>query len=148
MKIRIELDASLEEPEVVIRAAMLTEQIQQIQMALQEVVRKPLVFYKGTSEYFLEIEQILFFETDDAKIFAHTVDNAYEVRLKLYELEDYLPRFFCRVSKSTIVNSKKIYSLDRSFSGSSRIGFYDSHKITYVSRRYQQFLKERLEEMR
>ncbi|MGT2846096.1 LytTR family DNA-binding domain-containing protein [Streptococcus massiliensis] len=148
MKIRIELDETITEAELVIRAPQLTDQIQQIQALLKEFDRKPLIFYKGTSEYFLDVTKILFFETDGDKVFAHTGDNAYEVKLKLYELEDYLPRIFCRISKSTIVNAKKIYSLDKSFSGTSSISFYETHKQTHVSRHYYQFLKERLQEMR
>ena len=35
--------------------------------------------------------------------------EAYEVRLKLYELESILPRYFSRVSKSTIANIRQIY---------------------------------------
>ncbi len=104
MKIRIELDDSLDDVEVVIKAAQLGPDIEQIQQALAQASRPPLIFYKGTSEYFLLLSDLLFFETDGTKIFGHTRDKAYEVRLKLYELEDYLPASFCRVAKSTIVN--------------------------------------------
>lgn len=148
MKIRIELDSSCEETEVVIRAARLDGHIAQIQEALEQLNRTPLIFYKGSSEYFLKIEDILFFETDGSKIFGHTKDNAYEVKLKLYELEDHLPVAFSRVAKSTIVNIKAIYSLDKSFSGTSSIRFYDTHKQVHVSRHYYQLLKEKLQEMR
>lgn len=54
----------------------------------------------------------------------HTRDDAYEVKMKLYELEDCLPAYFCRVSKSTIANARAVYSLDKSFSGTSRISFH------------------------
>ncbi|ETJ26632.1 LytTr DNA-binding protein, partial [human gut metagenome] len=71
-----------------------------------------------------------------------------EVKLKLYELEECLPRYFCRISKSTITNIKAIYSLEKSFSGTSSIRFYDTHKQVHVFRHYFQFLKEKLSEMR
>ena len=51
-------------------------------------------FYKGTGEYYLDLSEILFFETEGSKIYAHTQKEAYEVRLKLYELESILPRYF------------------------------------------------------
>ena len=41
-----------------------------------------------------------------------------------------------------------IYSLEKSFSGTSSIRFYDTHKQVHVSRHYFQFLKEKLSEMR
>ncbi|TKW65501.1 MAG: LytTR family transcriptional regulator, partial [Streptococcus thermophilus] len=52
------------------------------------------------------------------------------------------------ISKSTIVNIKQIYSLENSFSGTSTVNFYQTHKQVHVSRRYYPVLKERLNEMR
>jgi DNA-binding LytR/AlgR family response regulator len=148
MKIRIELDDGLDDVEVVIRTNRLSVEIEQIQQALMQIERPRLVFYKGTSEYFLELADILFFETDGARIFAHSRDNAYEVKLKLYELEECLPTYFSRISKSSIANIRAIYSLDKSFSGTSTIRFYDTVKQIHVSRHYYQLLKEKLREMR
>lgn len=148
MKIRIELDDSLNDIEVVIRASHLSEELEQIQQALSQVSRPQLIFYKGSSEYFLDLADILFFETDGTRIFGHTRDNAFEVKFKLYELENSLPTTFCRISKSSIVNTRSIYSLDKSFSGTSTIRFYDTVKQIHVSRHYYQLLKEKLRETR
>lgn len=148
MRIRIELDESLDEPEVLIRSPHLNDEVMRVQRLLRQTERHALVFYKGTREYFVTVASILFFETDGSKIFAHSRDNAYEVKLKLYELEEYLPAYFCRISKSTIANSKEIYALDKSFSGTSTIQFRDSHKQVHVSRHYYQLLKEKLRETR
>ena len=148
MKIRIELDDGLDEIEVVIRAGQLSAELEQIQQALSQVNRPQLIFYKGNSEYFLDLADILFFETDGSRVFGHSRDNAYEVKLKLYELEDCLPPHFCRISKSSIVNTRSIYSLEKSFSGTSTICFYDTVKQIHVSRHYYQLLKEKLRETR
>ena len=135
MKVRIELDPSMDEPEILIRAPRLTQELAQLQ---ESILRQKLV----------PLANILFFETDGEKIFGHTKDEAYEVKQKLYELEELLPITFCRISKSTIVNAKQIYSLEKSFSGNSTVNFYQTHKQVHVSRRYYQVLKERLNEMR
>lgn len=148
MKIRIELDDGLDDVEVVIKTARLTDQVDQLQQLLSKMNQPSLVFYKDASEYFVKLEDIIFFETDGAKIFAHSRTDAYEVKLKLYELEEVLPITFCRISKSSIANVKSIYSLDKSFSGTSRIRFADTHKVVHVSRHYYQLLKERLQELR
>ncbi|MFQ6173448.1 LytTR family DNA-binding domain-containing protein [Streptococcus anginosus] len=148
MKIRVELDSNLEEAEIVIKVPRFDEQIERIQRSLKEVAKPSILFYKDTSEYYVDLADILFFETEGNKIFAHARNNAYEVKLKLYELEECLPRYFCRISKSTITNIKAIYSLEKSFSGTSSIRFYDTHKQVHVSRHYFQFLKEKLSEMR
>ena len=67
----------------------------------------PLTFYKDRSEYFLDLGTLLFFETDGKRICGHTRNEAYEVKQKLYELEELLPIAFCRISKSAIVNGNE-----------------------------------------
>ena len=144
MKLRIEIDDNLEETEILIKTPALTDEIADLQRILQESKAPRLTFYKGTGEYYLDLSEILFFETDGSKIYAHTQKEAYEVRLKLYELETILPRYFSRVSKSTIANIRQIYSVDKSFSGTGTISFYQTHKEVHVSRHYQSLLKENL----
>ena len=148
MKLRIEIDSNLEETEIVIKAAALTDEIADLQRLLQESKSPRLIFYKGTGEYYLDLSEILFFETEGSKIYAHTHKDAYEVRLKLYELESILPRYFSRVSKSTIANIRQVYSVDKSFSGTGTISFYQTHKEVRDSRHYQSLLKENLRNMR
>ena len=148
MKVRIELDPQMDEPEMIIRAPRLTEDVARLQQLILEQKMTPLTFYKDRSEYFVDVSKILFFETDGEKIYGHTREEAYEVRQKLYELEEILPVAYCRVSKSTIVNTKQIYSIEKSFSGTSTVNFYQTHKQVHVSRHYYQLLKERLKEMR
>ena len=148
MKVSIELDPQMDEPEMIIRAPRLTEDVDRLQQLILEQKMTPLTFYKDRSEYFVDVSEILFFETDGEKIYGHTREEAYEVRQKLYELEEILPIAFCRISKSTIVNTKQIYSIEKSFSGTSTVNFYQTHKQVHVSRHYYQLLKERLKEMR
>ena len=78
----------------------------------------------------------LFFETDENGISAHTRTDAYQVKYKLYELEELLPRFFMRVSKSAILNTNHIYSINRNLTASSVVAFLNTHKQVYVSRYY------------
>lgn len=150
MKLKIEIDESLEENEVLIRCQELTEEISAIQKAVCEVsnASQKFTFYKGTKEYYLMLNEILFFETDDAGISAHTKTDAYQTKYKLYELEDILPGFFMRVSKSTILNTNHIYSIDRNLTASSVVAFFDTHKQVYVSRYYYKPLISKLEEKR
>lgn len=64
MKIRIELDEKLKEDEVLIRTSRLTDEIAEIQKTIVQTVNnfQKFTFYKGTTEYFLELRDILFFE--------------------------------------------------------------------------------------
>ncbi|PXV90304.1 LytTR family transcriptional regulator [Lachnotalea glycerini] len=150
MKIRIEVDENLIEEEVVIRCSRLNTDIQKIQQAVSDITSKAqrFVFYKGDTEYYLLLEEILFFETEANGICVHTLDNVYQTKYKLYELEELLPGFFMRVSKSAILNVNQIYSISRNLTASSIVQFQNTHKQVYVSRYYYKLLKQKLEEKR
>ncbi len=150
MKIRIEVDEGIAEEEVVIRCRGLTGQVTAIQRAISDIVstNQRLAFYKGNTEYYLPLDDILFFETDESGVCAHTREELYHTRYKLYELEELLPASFMRVSKSTILNTAHIYSISRNLTASSVVAFDHTHKQTYVSRYYYKPLIEKLEEKR
>jgi DNA-binding LytR/AlgR family response regulator len=150
MKIRIEVDNEIRENEIIIRCNELTEEVKNIQSVLGDliVVKKSITFYKGETEYYLALEKVLFFETEESAVCAHTTDNIYNVKYKLYELEEILPGYFMRVSKSTILNTNHIYSITRSLSSSSKVEFQNTHKQVYVSRYYYKPLKIKLLEKR
>jgi len=149
MKVRIEVDESFMEEEVVIRCNNLNAQVQAIQKAVAEISSgsQRFIFYKGETEYYLPLEDILFFETDGGGINAHTENEIYQTKYKLYELEEALPGYFMRISKSGILNIRKIFSMTKSIS-SCVVEFQHSPKQVYVSRYYYKPLKEKLEEKR
>ncbi len=148
MKIRIEMDETLMQDEIIIRCQKLSEEVIRVQRAINEVIEKQsnIVFYKGEAEYYFPLEEVLFFETDADGISAHTIADIYRIKYRLYELEELLPGYFLRISKSAILNTKKIFSIDRTLSSSSLVSFQGTHKQVYVSRRYYKPLKDRLEE--
>ena len=76
VKISIALEEQLEEIEVHIRAARISEELRQIERALAEIAHgtSKLVFYKKETEYYLSLTDILFFETDAKTVYAHTAD--------------------------------------------------------------------------
>ena len=150
MKVRIEIEEELLEEEVVIRCSRMDEQIMKIQAAIMEQTRgkQQLALKNGDTRYYLGLEEILFFETENKTVFAHTRDKMLETEYKLYELEELLPGSFMRISKSAIVNLEEIYSITRNLTASSVVEFVHSHKQIYVSRNYYKPLVERLAEKR
>ncbi len=150
MKVRIEIETDLKDAEVIIRCDKIDDQILTLQKALSEMNghTKQLTFYKNDTEYYLTLDKILFFETESGSISAHTADDIYLVKYKLYELEELLPGYFMRVSKSTILNINQVYSITKNITASSVVAFERSHKQVFVSRNYYKALKARLEEKR
>lgn len=148
MKIRIETVEGLPEDEVIIRCGRVDDSIKRIHdyIKQQSLLQTGFTFYKQNKEYYFPLEEVLFFETDDERVYAHTADDAYLIKYRLYELEQLLPRCFVRASKSTIVNSRLVYSIERNLTSSSLLKFVNSHKQVYVSRHYYKQLKQRLNE--
>ncbi|OCN03813.1 hypothetical protein A4S06_04395 [Erysipelotrichaceae bacterium MTC7] len=148
MKIHIELIEDENDEEIIIKTKDITKEVKDIQKFIQNRLKgvKRLVLYKDEEELFVPVEQILFFETSTDGVYAHTKNDAYVVKLRLYELEKELPDSFMRVSKSTIINLSKIMSLQKNITSSSLVRFMNSVKEVYVSRMYYKELKLRLHE--
>ncbi len=148
MKVRIEITDGPEEDEVLIRCRHVDDSVRKIQRFLLEQ-SKPgpkITFYKQNQEYYFSLDDILFFETEGEHVYAHTKDDAFLAKYRLYELEQMLPRNFVRAAKSTIVNIRQIYSVTRNLASSSLIQFTGSHKQVYASRYYWKELRQRLKE--
>ena len=149
LKIRIEMSEGVQE-EVVIRCREITPEIIRLQQLLSGDSDRSNQFllYKGDTEYYLNVNDIIFFETEGNAVMAHTKNDMYETRRKLYKLEELSGGRFQRISKSAIVNVDKVYSIKRNVTSSSAIEFQGTHKQIYVSRAYYKVLREKLEEKR
>ena len=150
MRIRIEVDDRIEENEIIVRCSELNDEVKNIQKLLAEILSqsKQIIFYKGNTEYYISLDEILFFETEESSISAHTINDVYSVKYKLYELEEILPNNFLRVSKSTILNTNHIYSITRNITSASIVEFQNTHKKVFVSKHYYKVLQFKLLEKR
>jgi len=146
LKLRIEVIDDGAEDELIIRCSSIDENVRKLQAFVQSLSQPKLTFFKGTQEYFLPLEEILFFETDNEQIYAHTKNDAFLVKHKLYELEGILPHAFIRAAKGTIVNTSRIYAINRNITSSSQVSFGGTHKQVYVSRHYYKTLKDKMKE--
>ena len=144
MKMRIEIDENLSEEEIIIKCPQLNSEIANLQKEIAGMFGKErkISFERDEKEYFIPIKDILFFETQDKKVYVHTADSVYHSKYKLYELEQLLPHTFVRVSKSSILNTKQIYSISWNIASSSVVEFSNTSKKVYVSRTYYKVLKE------
>lgn len=149
MKIKMEIDPSCDEPEIVLKAPEITEEVEAVYKQLLGRQNKilQLEVEKDNVSYYLKLREILFFETDSKLVMAHTKNEAFKVNYKLYELEEILGANFMRVAKSTIINLDQIYSLTRSISN-CEVTFQESYKKVYVSRRYYRAVRTKLDERR
>ena len=149
MKIRTEICESADE-EIIIRCRERTEQIERIEALLGSLIkrRRELVLSAAGAEHYVAVSEILFFESCDGKVYAHTRDGLFTTEHKLFELSELLPDSFVRISKSAIANVYQIRSLRRELVGNGELTFKGSGKKVYFSRSYYKDLKQKLEEMR
>jgi len=144
VKLRIELTDGQNEDEVIVRCGSIDGNVKKLQDFISNLSSPKMTFYKDSQEFFLPLEDILFFETEGEQVFAHTESDAFKVKYRLYELEDLLPGTFIRAAKGTIVNTKSIYAIDRNITSSSKVSFPGTHKHIYISRHYYKPLKEKM----
>lgn len=143
MKITIETPRPGEEDEIIVRCAALDEQLMKLIYALK-MRQDKITGYVEDKIVKLEPKEIFYFESVDNKVFAYTDKGVYEVRRKLYEIEeDFTHMDFLRISKSSIVNVAKIAYLRPIFNGRFEAKLKNDEKII-ISRQYIADLKKKL----
>ncbi len=146
MKIRTELSNS---EEIVIRCRERNDKIRALESAIEEALRgdNTLTLTLGSAEYFVNKSDILYFESTDGKVYAHTRDRIYTAPHKLFELESMMPACFVRISKSAIANVSKVASLRRELVGNGELTFRDCEKSVWFSRAYYKLLQYKIDEL-
>ena len=132
-----------EQEEVIVKCDKVSDELQKLLNKIKQGKDK-LNVYKNGEIYFLEPDQIFYFESVDQKVFAYSKTDVYEVKSKLYELEAELPiADFMRATKSMILNLNKIKSLTPAFGGRFEALLLNGERVI-ISRQYVTVLKERL----
>ncbi|MFT9819725.1 LytTR family DNA-binding domain-containing protein [Lysinibacillus sp. NPDC056185] len=143
IKISIE-EISLElEEEILIRCHEVDEEINEILNKLKS--ENPILLgHQQDSIHRIRLSDIYYFEAVDGKVFMYCRNNVFEVKQKLYELEELCKGKNCfRASKSTILNIAKISSVHPTISGRFE-AVLDNGERTVISRQYVPVLKNML----
>ena len=102
-----------------------------------------LMGYREEEACRLDIRRVCCFSVEESKVWAHTMDGTYRIKLRLYQLEEMYPKDFVKINQSCIVNVEKILRFDASFSGTLSVTLKNGYK-DYVSRRQIKKVKERI----
>ena len=121
-----------------------TEDVKKLIEKIRDEENIKLYGYKDEKIFILEENKIESIYSEDKKVFARTESNEiFEIKKRIYELENILSEKFVRISNSEIVNFSKVQSLDFKIIGTIVLKFY-TDRYTYVSRRYVKKIKEYL----
>ena len=95
-------------------------------------------------QFEIPVGDIFYIESVDNKTFAYTQSEVYELRQKLYEVEDLLrEKHFLRTSKSTLLNLMKISAIKPALNGRFTAVLFSGEE-TVISRKYVPELKKAL----
>ena len=136
MRVTEKLVKSPEEEGVTLKYIRLTKDFEEI----KEYVRHKgdtLLGYKQTKEKAsIRVEDIFYFETVDGLVFAYTMDSVYEIKGRLYQVEEKVKRRnICRASKTMLVNVEHIISVRTALNGRLNARMENGEEIL-ITRRY------------
>lgn len=143
MKINIKIDRHMEELEVLITTARMSEEVNRVVEWISKFdpTTTMITGIKVDKYELLTQESLIRIYAEDGKVYAKTAKDQYLIRLRLYELEERLDdRKFVRISHSEIVNLKMVKSLDLSYVGTICMELSNG-EVCYVSRRYVSKIK-------
>ncbi len=144
MKIDFKLDNSLKETHVTIMASELNDEVNELIRKLTESVEKPIVGLIDEKVIMLKKEEIIKFYGRDQKVFASTPTGDYQIKKRLYELEEQLAvDKFIRISNSEIINLRKVKYFDMNMFGTICAVMVDGSR-SFVSRRNMKKVKDTL----
>jgi DNA-binding LytR/AlgR family response regulator len=143
LKITVEELESNSEVEVLIKCQHVDEKVEKLISAIQ-LNSKTILGKSEGSTYILTIEDILYFDTVDEKVFIYTKEKVYETSLRLYEIEGMLEDTgVIRVNKSTILNLMKVDHVLPMLNGRIKATLLSGESII-ISRQYVQNFKKKL----
>lgn len=144
MKINIDIDENYDESSITIQTKEWTQELEEILHIIIKSKQQRLFGVDEDQTVLLEPQKIDFIHAEKRKIYAVVHDRRFEVRMKLYEVEDFLiPHGFMRFSKSVIGNLHRIERFELSFNGNLCVYFQSGNK-EYITRKYVGAIKDRL----
>lgn len=143
MKIQIIHDPNIKDPEITVTYGYLDSKLEEL-LATISLADNRMAGVKNEETHFVNLSDIIYFDTVDNRVFFYTAKDTFETKARLYQIEEKLTNTpFARVSKSTIVNLRKVRCLSPVKYSKLCITLQNGEKLI-VSRQYLNTIKERL----
>jgi DNA-binding LytR/AlgR family response regulator len=135
MKVRIKKISDKADECLIIECVEVTTDIESIR---SYALTKGMTLTGSADEriYQFNLSDVFYFEAVDERVFAYTKNKTYELKIRLYELENaYADKHFIRCSKSFIINLMKLESISPALNGRFTAHMKNGEKII-ISRQY------------
>ena len=143
MKVTIDKNELYLDPEIIVKCKEIDDLLQDI-ISYIGIADKKMVGEVDGELFFIPLNNILYFESVDKTVYIYTDKQVYRSSAKLYVLEEQLAdTYFSRVSKTTILNLKKLNSV-RSAKNAKLEGLLINKEKILISRQYVAEIKKRL----
>lgn len=141
MKFKLFIDKEKEEQVLVYahKKSKLTDEIQH----LVEENTVELNGYKDREVVRLNSSNIYCFIIENNRVYALTEKEKFQLKCRLYQLEEQFAESFVKINQSCMVKVKMIARFDASLSGALKVNLKNGYS-DYVSRRNVKSVKERL----
>ena len=144
MKVECNISADCKDPYAVLHIDKMTPLIAQAISLLEKEDEDTLVATRDGKTYFISPGNLELIRTEGREIACYDkLKNRYLLSKPLYELEDILGRQFARVSKSAIINLRRISHVNAVLNGTLELVMKNGVE-DYISRNYRKSFKERL----
>ena len=145
MKVNLFVSRDINEPHADIHTNELTDNVTKaISILESEDSNDMLAVKKGSDITLLELQDVFMFRVENKQVTVYTQNNEYLIKKPLYQVEEGLNQSFVRISKTTIVNLKKIERVAPSLRGMMFIELKNGLKDN-ISRKYLPSFKESLD---
>lgn len=145
MKVNLFVSRDIDEPHADIHTNELTENVTKAISILESDESNDMIAVKkGSDIAFLEFDEIFMFRVEDKQVKVFTQDNEYLIKKPLYQVEEQLSGDFVRISKTTIINIRKIGRVAPSLKGMMFIELKNGLKDN-ISRKYLPDFKNALD---
>ncbi len=145
MKVNLFVSRDIEEPHADIHTNELTDNVTKAISILESDESSDMVAVKkGSDIALLQMDEIFMFRVEDKQVKVYTENNEYLIKKPLYHVEETLSSDFVRISKTTIVNLKRIERVAPSLKGMMFIELKNGLKDN-ISRKYLPDFKQALD---
>lgn len=145
MRVELNIDVTNEEAFAVLHVPKLTPTLQAAIELLEHEGEQAVITAQAHGKvYIIDPEQIEVIRTEGRELVLYNrVGERYVLNRPLYELQEVLGKNFIRISKSAIINLRRIHHVEAAFNGTMEVVMHNGTE-EIITRSFKGKFKERL----